>query len=260
MGVGRTKKTDVSNEAAQAKLGAGHHHEAYRVAAQIAEKAFTELDYGAMPAPLRIMQQARAAIREKAVASGHVYLISGDIPVSPSGVKPGCYLVQPPRVGVDGRAIREMADENHVPALVIVREPTTRDGAWPVVTIGPATIRTRIEPPDAAEPSGKAKGKAKPDPSTVPDAGGAQALPSPQWFVEAAHSLAQTGIEQAKPEGSTAARVEALYLRTQAHPDGDALFAALIEACVQAAKEPKAAVRPRKPVFDEEDEDLGELG
>src|SRR5690606_2962660 len=39
-----------------------------------------------------------------------------------------------------------------VPIIVVVREPPTRLGLWPVVMVGPVTVRTRIRPPAKGKP------------------------------------------------------------------------------------------------------------
>ena len=80
--------------------------------------------------------------------AGGVAVVSGEVP-SGKALVPGCYLIAPPRVGLDGRLLRETADKREIPVIITVREPESRDGLWPLVALGPVTIRTKVAPPCA---------------------------------------------------------------------------------------------------------------
>jgi len=240
--VGKTaqaKKIDGLLDKAQRELAGGRVFDAQTLAAQALEACFLELDYERMGRGVPVLAAARAQRREAALKAGVAPDPGPDL--AAGGLSAGCYLVRPPRVGVDGRALREAGDLAEVPVLVVVREPTTAQGLWPIVAIGPVTIRTRVDPPKGG--------------GTRDDLGVA---PPVSWFRSAIDALTETALAQVRAEAAAAARVEHLYLRVQAHPDSDALHAALGEACAQAAREPRAAPRPRLPNFLEgEDDELG---
>lgn len=191
-----------------------------------------------------------------------VFVVDGELP-GPKGLRAGCYLVSPPRVGVDGRTLRELADKHEVPIVVTVREPTTQAGLWPVVAVGPVTLRAKVPPPlvssrrtgshagrgkDVAKRSSATKGKAaatKADRANTnargEGAGGGESslfAPGPEWFLAANEALGDAAIAAIPPTANARQRVQALMERLEAMPDHEKLHQALAEAAREAAHEP----------------------
>lgn len=250
------ERIDHVMERASRLLAECRYFEAERLAAEALQEAFAAADYDRMARILLPLQECRRQKRDMAfdaAAAGAVFRVTGDLPTG-RALKPGCYLLEPPRVGIDGRLLREEADRRKVPVIVVVREPPTRDGRWPIVAIGPITVRTRIAAPTPRPRPGR-RPKSPPGQPPPPP------LPDPQWFLDANEALGDAAIAQVSPDLSPAARVEALYDRLQAHPDHEKLHQRLEEACREAARL-AAAPKPRRPRpvvapgAEEDDEDI----
>lgn len=119
----------------------------------------------------------------------------------------GLWLVSPPLVGADGRNLRDCADLSRVAALVVVREPTTRTGLWPVVMIGPATVRAKIQP--------------------------ARKL-SADWFLSALEALGEEAVADVNAELGPGVRLDRLLDRLQTLPESDGLHESVLRACREA--------------------------
>ena len=194
---------------------------------QALQAAHQTEDYERMAEAVRALGQVREAIRESATKSRRVAVVDERIPQG-RDLKPGCYLVQPPRVGVDGRTLRELAAAAGIPALVVVREPTTRAGLWPVVALGPITVRTRVKPPGAAGKGGTSGGVKK-----------SAGKPTPTWMKGAIEALGEAAVEGA-PQAPASVRVAALLERLGTVPESSILHETLHEACLAAAKNGRA--------------------
>jgi hypothetical protein len=243
-------KVDSLMELASVALVERRYFDAERLAADALARAFTVLDYERMTRILLPLEEARRHKRDAAAEAGHVAVVSSQLPTG-RGLRAGCYLVSPPRVGIDGRSLREAADRKKVPVIVVVREPTSRDGLWPVVALGPVTVRTKVPPPEgtsngAAAPAtrrGKkkaGKGDEGPDaPARVPE-------PPVQWFLRTCELLgdaAIAGVDRASPADL---RVETLLRRLEAHPDHEKLHQALGDACREAMLGPEPGRKARR--------------
>lgn len=228
-------------EQASQALVARDYFETERLAASALRKAHALSDYDRMARILMPLQEARRQKRDLAFDAGKVALINSVLPEG-RDLHAGCYLVAPPRVGVDGRTLREMADQKKVATIVIVREPTSRDGLWPLVAVGPVTLRAKVPPPDPTPPPPPAKPAKK-----TAKAGGAagatpgQDLPPREWFIEACEALGDAAIEAVAETLPAATRVDHLMERLEALPDHEKLHQRLAEAARQALLEP-----PRK--------------
>lgn len=256
-------------EQASQDLVRRRYFEAEEACLQALRKALAIHDFDRIARIVLPLQEARRQKRDIAVESGDVFLVDSEIPTGKKLV-PGCYLVSPPRVGVDGRALREAADKKHTPIVVIVREPTTREGAWPVVAVGPVTIRAKVKPPlVASTPKPKArvtKKPAKAAKSTKADAPNPQssteypspALPPPEWFIYANEQLGDAAIAEIKDTAQPASRVEILVEYLQAHPDHEKLHQRLEEAARAAARDPRSIRRP--PAKSADDGENGQEG
>jgi hypothetical protein len=209
------------------------------------------------------LQECRRQKRDLAIDAGNVFTLTDRTPGEDMKLQSGCYLVQPPRVGLDGRILRELADQQQVPIIVVVREPTTRLGLIPIVALGPVTIRARIAPPPPtapapARPAARRTGKSKTtDPATAAAAAAAAAtppaLPSPQWFLWANEQLGDAAISEVEHAARTPEqRAEGFWARLQALPDHEKLHQRLAEAALEAARNPTP--RAKLPIPADEDE------
>lgn len=178
------------------------------------------------------LQEARRWIRQDALDAGTVTVVAraSDLPPNPG---PGCYLVQPPMIGLDARLFRDAAWAREIPVFVLCREPMTRDGLWPVVGVGERVARVRIDPPPAAVRWAESSGVPRPvcgDLLTGPI--------SPEWFAAAAEALGDRAIAEAdalaEPGDPPAWRVDDLLDYLWACPEHEKLLQALAAACRDA--------------------------
>jgi hypothetical protein len=227
------ERIDTLMEKASRDLAARRYFDAERLCAEALARAHVAGDYERMSRIVMPLEEARRQKRDLAFDAGTVTLVTGVIP-SGRALRAGCYLLAPPRVGVDGRALREIADRKKVPTIIIVREPTTRDGLWPIVAIGPVTFRARVRPPEAE------------------GGGGPDALPTREWMIDANEALGDAAIEQVPAGVDPYTRSDLLYDRVQALPDHEKLHQLLADACREAARSPRpAAHRRRQLALDE---------
>lgn len=146
------------------------------------------------------------------------------------GLKNGRYLLCPPGcVGIDGRTLKDLCEQKGIAALVLVREPATRSGHWPLVAVGPVTVRARVDPP------------------------GAKAKPSAEWCVAALDALAAAALETVVAVDPFEL-VDELVERVETLPECVALYDPLIDACAKAEEarlieeaRPKAPKRKPPP-------------
>jgi len=197
-------------ERASSALTHSKFFECERLATEALELAHAAHDYERMARILLPLQEARRNRRLSAIDTGKVTSMT-ELPPEGTPVRAGCYLIQPPLVGADGREFRERALAAGVPVLVIVREPKTRLGLWPVVMIGPVTVRARIHPP---------KHETKVDMA---------------WMVAASEALGDAAIDDVDPEIPAVERVVALVDRLNTVVDHEKLHQHLMDVCHEAA-------------------------
>lgn len=241
-------------EAASRALVQRRYFDCERLCTEALERAFIAADYERMSRILLPLEEARRQKRDLAFDTGDVQVVDGVVPTG-RNLRPGCYLVSPPRVGIDGRLLREAANKKKIPTIIVVREPESRDGMWPVVSIGPVTIRTKVDrPPQSLEANGKSntdtkrgKGAKAGVPKTSP--------PAPEWFIKANEAIGDKALAGVDSASTPISRVENLFKCLQAHPDHEKLHQALANACRDAAKQPTKVPRPRvaKPSLDDEE-------
>lgn len=216
-------------EGSSAAVRSGDVFEGERLAIDALRRAHSMGAMRAMIEAIGPLWDSRRAKRDLAVNAGRVSLVFGD---GIEGATSGCYLVQPPRVGIDGRALREMFDRAQIPALVVVREPMTRLGLWPLVSVGPVTVRTKVKPPEGDELLVDGDGVC--EQASAAPGGVASLLPCAGWFVSAVEALGEAAARQVG-EGDPLTRVDLLLERLEAHPESETLHRALIEACEAAS-------------------------
>lgn len=213
----KNEKIDKLMNEASGALAETRYFECDDRAREAFELAAQAQDYDRLGRLLLPLQEARRQIRMQAVDSGNLVVVN-EYPalerlMSPDATpESGCYLLEPPLVGADGRNLRDRLRESRIPALVIVHEPQTSLGLWPIVMVGPVTVRTRIEPPD---------------PLDIP------------WMLEAAEALGDEALASVDPEASAAARVEYLAERLRTLWDHEKLIQAIEVACREADRASK---------------------
>lgn len=256
------ERIDAIMEEASCALVGRQYFQTERLCLEALSAANAVHDYERMARILLPLQEARRLKRQLAYDAGTVTLVDGDLPLT-SSLRSGCYLVQPPRVGLDGRTLREALDRAEIPGVVVVREPTTRTGLWPIVALGPSTVRARLEPPRMLKPvPGRGRRSTK---SAVSGAvvkattkGGTRSrgtvavtspseysirldpvgLPPVEWFETALEELGDAAIREIDPSRPCWLRVDELLLRLQTVPDHEKLHQRLAEACLEAARTP----------------------
>lgn len=231
------RKPKRANGAEEALVQAGDAmrrndaYEAERLASRALIEAHARRDYRAMAKALPTLREARLSIRDEALRARKIYRVDA-VPEADTP-EPGLWLVEPPAVGIDGRNLRDRARAARVATIVVVREPETRSGHWPVVMVGPATVRARIDP---------VKGS-----------------PTPAWIMGALESLGAAAVDSVDASAPET-RVNQLVDRLGTLPECEAVYDALAEACAvaQTAKDDtdsRRRVKPPTPDDDERDRD-----
>ncbi len=260
-----TQRIDALMEQASTALVARQYFQTERLCLDALEQAFRAADFHRMARIILPLQEARRQKRDIAVETSKVSVVDSVVP-NPGEIKAGMYLIKPPRVGLDGRLLREAADREEIPVLIVVREPTTRAGLCPVVALGPVTVRTRVAEyvPRTKNPSKGGKGvdsksakkpiKGKAD-NTNADDKTAELIPDAAWMLAASEALGDASIAEIDPARPVVSRVEELYLRLQGIPDHEKLHQALRATCEEAARLGPAALKRRAEIDDDEFED-----
>lgn len=234
------EKLDRLMEEASAALVATQYFHAERLAAEALSLAHQSRDFERMARIVMPLQEARRLRRQQAADSKKLTRIDNypafeALMTGTEPLKPGCYLIEPPLVGADARELREKGLHDEVPVIVLAREPETQMGLWPVVTVGPLTVRARIEPPGAKK----------------------IAL---SWFLKAFEALGDAAIAQIDPEEAAEDRVEHAMDLLAAVVDHEKLHQTLRAACEEAHRDAiDDAARPRKgrkPALGEDGEPL----
>lgn len=209
--------------AAKAAMKKGDPFEAATLAGKALREARSKRSFEAMAAILPVLRDARCAIRDKAVGAKKIFRV--DRWSETDEPEAGLWLIEPPAVGADARMLRDKALGAGLAALAVAREPETRDGRWPVVMVGPATTRAKVDPPKGEHPT-------------------------PGWMLAAVEALARSAVESV--DGSAPeTRVNQLFDRLETIPEGEAIYDELAKACVQAAAAQADAESRRRGTRDE---------
>ncbi|MBB48136.1 MAG: hypothetical protein CMJ33_06255 [Phycisphaerae bacterium] len=197
--------------AAIAAMEKNDFFEAESMALTLLEDARGVFDYDAMAAAIPVLKSAREA-RAKAALEIDAPIRRLDAPIEEGqSFEGGCWLIDPPRVAADGRTIRTTAFEEKVPVIVLCREPMTRLGLRPIVSIGRTTVRTKIEPADDSE------------------------NPDLDWFLGSIDMLGDHAIATIDTGTDIVKQIDGLLDRLSAIPEHPGLHDALEEACLIAA-------------------------
>ncbi len=107
---------------------------------------------------------------------------------------------------------------------MLVREPLTKTGEWPIVALGTPTVRVYVEPP--AGPTGDASEESS-DPTIAP---------SREWFIETGEVIGDAAMSTVSAGAEATSRVDSLLSCLITVPDHEKLHQALGEACREAAR------------------------
>ncbi len=225
MSVGKSKanvaeKIDGLMEQASAALAKTDYFACERLCLEALHKAYEAGDYERMARIVLPLQEARRQKRLEACDSGTVIRLNeADQEIlEAESVEAGCYLFEPLLVGADGRDLRERANQQGVPVLVVVREPRTSTGEWPVVMIGPLTVRTKVRPP----------GRKDEDAVSV------------EWMQMASEELGDAAIMKVDSTRDASDQVGQILELLGTCPEHEKLHQALEAACRAAMKEEAA--------------------
>jgi hypothetical protein len=203
-------RIDKLMERASRALTERDYFECERCCVEAMERAHTARDYDRMARICLPLQEARRQRRLVAIDTGRLFQI--DEPLSEDEkLESGCYLIEPPLVGADGRDLRERADREEVNICIVVREPKTHLGKWPVVMIGPVTVRTYMDPPADEEHA------------------------TMEWFIQAGEALGDAAIAAVDSDASSDSRVDQYYDRLGTVTEHEKLHQRLEEACREVA-------------------------
>ncbi len=182
------------------------------------------------------LQEARRQIRQQAMDAGKTVHLITDPSQVPTRIKSGCYLVAPPLIGLDASTLAEMGLRKKVPVVAIAREPLTRAGLWPVVTVAAISVRTRLAPPVPLErvETNMTKDEFKGD---IPVS----------WFEAACEALGQAAIDSVPTADPAAWRVDDLLERLEALPFHENLYQHLHATARKAITEPTPDEPRRRP-------------
>ncbi len=212
---GQKNRIDVLMDEASVALAEGRYFDAERVANVALGGAEQVSDYERMARILLPLQEARRQKRLAAIDTGRLTCLS-DVQHDEVVLEAGCYLLEPMMVAAHGRDLRLRANEEKVPVLVVVREPKTQMGLWPICMIGPKTVRARVAPP----------------------AKGADDEPEPtiEWMVSASEALGNEAFAMVDPDGEAATRVKQISEVLSTCNEHEKLHQWLAEACREAAQ------------------------
>lgn len=214
----KQKKIDDLLSRTQEGLKHGHWFEAERLALKALAMSRQEQDFDRMASAVPPLQEARRQRLQLALEVNKITVIDSPIHEEMK-IKPGCYLVQPPQVGLDARRLRLAALNHDIPVAVICREPLSREKLTPVVAISPnTTVRVKVSAP--ARPNS----------------------PSMSWFVAALRALGDWAIESLDTTLPIIRRIDALLELLDALPEHENLHLALESAC-RTAYETNARVK-----------------
>lgn len=235
-------RIDALMEQASVAMARTDYFECERLAVEALHHAHQEFDFDRMARIVLPLQEARRHKRQLASQVRKIRRLSDDeqlavLLAEGAPIEPGCYLIEPMLVAADGRELREQANARNVPILVVVREPKTQVGVWPVVMVGPETVRTFVGPPTRISVS---------------------------WMLAADDALGTEAVARIDPGAPPRDRVDRLMGLLGTLVGGEALHAALATACSQALHDPShrknsngasPAPRPQIDPADEADDE-----
>lgn len=233
----RTPRADPCRRIRE-RLDAGRVFEAEALARRDLDLAASMRQWDQIVRLSELLWVARRQILDRAIHGGHTALVENQASLAETP-RAGCILVCPPLIGAEGRALRESAWGRGVPALVLTREPRTKDGHWPIVAVGRVSDRARVDPPPGACVH----------PGTL--TGDVCETPPPvSWFVRASQALGEAIRRRIERVEHPAWQVEDLADAIHAHPFDASLHEALVSAARDAARvPPPSRTRPLADLY-----------
>jgi hypothetical protein len=234
---------DQLMERASTALVSTHYFEAEALCLRALSKCAAANDFERMARICLPLQEARRQKRQDAVDSGMTCIIQS-LPVRGDPIAPGCYLLEPPLIGIEAVTMREMCDRKKVPALVLCKEPRTSAGKWPMVGVSGTdreslVVRVQVSPPmefDGPDLRGQ----------TQPRQG-----PNASWFIATQEALGDAAVLKVRTDLPPDWRALDLFEMLRAVPDHEKLVQALMQACEVAAKSPLSEKPRRRAVFED---------
>ncbi len=209
-------------------------HEAERLAASGLDQAHRLRDYDRMGRIALVLQEARRQRVQRAADAGVVCTVNCSSELGSVDSEGAC-VIQPPLVGLDAAVVRQTALRRGRALIVLVREPMTKAGLWPVVAATESVVvRVMVEPPAGEMVSSE---QAAHEPVTE--------LISMNWVMESVRALGDKAIDSIDASMPGAWRVDDLMEALLAVPEHDQLHQVLAAACKDAQHEPEPA-QPRR--------------
>ena len=247
--VARITQTPIDDlmERASRALEATDYYKAESLCLKALDRARRAHDFERMSRIIMPLQEARRQKRHLAYEAAEARGGPTVCRERPAVVEPGVYILEPPALGIDGRALRDTAEGRRVPAVVLTREPMTRDGSWPIVAVGSIpigpgvlTLREKVAPPVPLERIETGIRKDEFEPPMLAGTDWAA------WMQASLEALGDAAIRSVDAGLAPAWRVDELIKRLDAHPDHEKLHQALSAACREAMAEPvPTGERPR---------------
>lgn len=234
---------DTLMERASQALVACDYFRAAELCERALDKAVASADFERCARAIMPLQEARRQLRHLATDAAHEptgIIACKALPRDAKHVSAGFVLLEPPLVGIDAGRYRELAQRAKAPTMVLVKEPTTKAGLWPIVGVGkgdpfPIVVRTLLAPPQGVDPKAPL--------AHVIAAAPRQALIA--WMLGAQESLGDAAIGKVDPTWPADHRVFDFIELLAAVPDHEKLAQAFAASCRQAAIAPRS-LQPRR--------------
>ena len=231
-------------ERATAALLSTQYFDAEAMALRALNRAAAAGDFERMARICLPLQEARRQKRLEGVDAGQTQIIR-DLPPRTEPIAPGCYLLEPPLIGIESNTLRDMCNRKKAAAMVLCREPTTASGKWPIVSVSGSdreslVVRIQVPPPPGFEHPGPPSAESGPRPG-----------PSPTWFVATQEALGDAAIAKVNPKLPPDYLALDLLEMLLAVPDHEKLHQALAAACEVAARSPRSEKPRRRAVIDD---------
>jgi hypothetical protein len=237
---------DTLMERASQALVACDYFRAAELCERALDKSVASADFERAARAILPLQEARRQLRHLATDAASTpagITACKAMPREASQISPGFVLLEPPLVGIDAGQFRELAQRAKCPALVLVKEPTTKAGLWPIVGVGkgepfPVVVRVLLQPPegiDAKAPLTHTLSSARRDTLIA-------------WMLQAQEALGDAAIAKVNPAWPADHRVLDLAEFLAAVPDHEKLAQAFAAACREAAVSPPSPLPRRRTI------------
>ncbi|GDX97853.1 hypothetical protein LBMAG48_02570 [Phycisphaerae bacterium] len=245
--VAASSAIDTLMERASVALEATDYFAAQEFCLRAIEKARRVQDFERIARITMPLQEARRQVRHLATDArdaGNVFVVN-TLPALDTKIEAGFYLLEPPLIGLDGRAFREVARGRKVPILALVKEPTTSAGRWPMVGVGVGEFenvvaRVQVEPPASLKHWKEKSLKNAPR----------ELLPDSAWFMSVQEALGDVAIRKVNPLWPAAHRIDDFIELLDAVPDHEKLSQALMFTAKDAMTAPQPKMPRRRPLVD----------